>query len=76
MKTEVMTKLILNTWDPYIIKYPNPSLDTNNSPMMTPIKDILILIFKQLIMVKVLLGKTALMKICRFFALKEHSSVI
>ena len=32
----VMTKSRLNTWEPYIIKYPIPSFDTKNSPMITP----------------------------------------
>ena len=31
IKTPVMTKSILNTWEPYIIKYPIPDFDTNNS---------------------------------------------
>ncbi len=39
MTTDVITKLILNTWEPYIIKYPSPAFETSNSPMMTPTKD-------------------------------------
>ena len=29
----VITKFKLNTCEPYIIKYPNPSFETSNSPM-------------------------------------------
>ena len=46
--TPVITRLILKTWEPYMIKYPSPLFDTNNSPIMTPIRDIEILIFKPL----------------------------
>ena len=36
----VITKLRLNTCEPYIIKYPIPYFETKNSPIITPIKDI------------------------------------
>lgn len=36
-KIPVITRFKLNTCDPYIIKYPNPSLDTRNSPIITPL---------------------------------------
>ncbi len=32
-----MTKFKLKTCEPYIIKYPIPSLETKNSPIITPI---------------------------------------
>ena len=35
--TPVITRLVLNTCDPYIIKYPSPFFDTRSSPMITPI---------------------------------------
>ena len=35
-----MTKVRLNTCDPYMIRYPIPSLETKNSPIITPIIDI------------------------------------
>ena len=36
-KIPVITKLRLNTWEPYIIKYPIPSLETRNSPIIIPL---------------------------------------
>ena len=46
----VITRFRLNTCEPYIIKYPIPFLDTNSSPIITPIRDKLMFIFKVLIM--------------------------
>lgn len=53
----VITKFKLNICDPYIIKYPIPCLETKNSPMITPIKDMLILIIKVFNMTSLLPGK-------------------
>ncbi len=47
----VMTKSKLKTCDPYMIRYPIPFLDTSNSPIITPIRDILIFIFRLLMIV-------------------------
>ena len=59
----VITKSILNTCDPYIIKYPSPFFDTRSSPMITPIRLIEMLILQAFIRVIILLGKTALKNI-------------
>ena len=59
----VITKLKLNTCDPYIIKYPTPSFDTKNSPIMTPIRDILTFIFSVFTIFFTLLGKNSLKNI-------------
>ena len=76
MKTDVITKLILNTCEPYIIKYPSPSLDTNSSPIITPIKDILMFILNAFIMFCLLLGKITLENICHLVALKLFNNII
>ena len=74
--TPVITRLILKTWEPYMIKYPSPLFDTNNSPIMTPIRDIEILIFKALINVGTLLGNTAFVNIWHFVAPRDFNNVI
>lgn len=43
---DVITKLRLNICDPYVIRYPSPCFDTNSSPIITPIRDRLIFIFR------------------------------
>lgn len=68
MNAEVIVRLILNTCEPYMIKYPKPLLDTNNSPMMTPIRDMLILILKALIKFLRLLGNMTLKNIWNLLA--------
>ena len=55
-----MTRFKLNTWDPYIIKQPIPSLETKNSPIITPIKDMLTLIFRALMILEKELGTISL----------------
>ena len=49
MIIDVIINLILKMLEAYIIKYPNPFLDTKSSPIITPIKFILRFIFKVLI---------------------------
>ena len=36
IKIPLITKLKLNTCDPYKIRYPMPFFDTRNSPIITP----------------------------------------
>ena len=67
---------MLNTCDPYIIKYPSPFLETSNSPIITPISDMLILTFNVFIILSLLQGSITLKNICILFALKLRSSVI
>lgn len=60
---EVITKFRLNTCDPYVIRYPNPFFDTNNSPIITPINDKLIFIFRVLIKLLIFPLKISFVKI-------------
>ena len=48
----LITRFKLNTCEPYIIKYPIPSLLTSNSPMITPISDMDTLTLRLLIIVE------------------------
>ena len=72
----VITRFKLNTCEPYIIKYPIPSLDTNNSPMIIPIKHILIFIFNELIIISKFPLKISILYICHLVAFKLFISFI
>ena len=65
-----MTSPILNTCDPYIIKYPIPAFDTINSPTITPTQLIPILILIKFIKFPIFDGITSLNKIWNLFAPK------
>ena len=76
MNIEVMTKFKLNTCDPYVIKYPRPFLDTKSSPIITPIKDRLIFIFKVFTKFFVFPLRTSFVNICILFAPNVFNSII
>ena len=59
----LITKLKLNTWDPYKIKYPIPFLETSNSPIIIPtnVKDRLI--FNELVIVFIFDGSISFVNI-------------
>ena len=58
-----------------MIKYPIPCLLTKNSPMMTPIKVMEMLIFKDDIMVLRDPGMMSKVKFCNFVALRDFMSL-
>lgn len=58
------------------MRYPKPSFDTNNSPIITPISDILILILKVLNILTLLAGSITLKNICFLLALKLFKRVM
>lgn len=55
---ESKTLLILKVWEPYIIRYPRPSLAARNSPITTPTKQSPMFTFMMLKMLGILAGRT------------------
>ena len=72
----VITKFKLNICEPYSIKYPMPALDVKNSPIITPIKHIEILIFKVFKIIFLFSGITTFINVLIFDALKVLNNFI
>ena len=72
----LITKLKLNTCEPYSIKYPIPFFDTKNSPIITPIKDIRILSFNVEKILSILDGITKLNIILNLLLPNDFNSLI
>ena len=72
----LITRLKLNTWEPYSIRYPIPFFDTKNSPIITPIKDILTFILTAFIIELKLPGNINLNSSCDFVAPNDFIKLI
>ena len=72
----VITKFKLNICEPYSIKYPIPAFDVKNSPIITPIKHIEILIFNVFKITFLFSGITTFINILNFDALNVLNNFI